>query len=72
MKAIAADDLGAYLRDWVQAACEAWQYPHPGEEYYDRISRRLPEGLRALVTIGVREGLIIPEGLTFTLRGHPR
>lgn len=71
MTAMAAHDFDAYFRDWVEVACEAWQYPHPGDDYYERVSRRLPEGLRALVTVGVREGLIIPQGFMFTLLGHP-
>lgn len=57
------------LRGWVCAACEVWRYPEPAEAYYDRIARRLPEGLRTLVAAGVTEGLIIPRGYKFTLKG---
>lgn len=66
------DDLTDYLREWVRAACDVWRYPEPGEAYYDRISRRLPEGLRTLVASGVTEGLIVPQGHKFTLKGLPR
>lgn len=66
-----ANDFDRYLREWVRAACEVWQYPLPGEDYYERLSRRLPEGLRALVAAGVSEGYVIPDGPRFTLRDLP-
>lgn len=60
-----------FVQDWARAACERWGCPEPGEDYYDRISRRLPEGLRTLLATGVEEGLVIPQGPKFTLKGLP-
>lgn len=60
-----------YFRDWVRAACEKWGYPMPSDRYYARIYERLPEGLRALLNSGLKSGLIISKGQTFTLKGLP-
>lgn len=65
------DEVDNYLRGWVSAACEAWRYPEPEEEYYTRLARRLPQGLRTLLGVGIAEGIIIPQGPKFTLKGLP-
>ena len=57
------------MRSWARAACEAWGYPEPDARFYERVERRLPAGLRALVAAGVEEGAIIPAGPKFTVRG---
>jgi hypothetical protein len=61
----------SWLREWVGVACDAWHYPEPDEAYYERLRRRVPEGLRALIALGVADGLVVPEGAKFTLRGLP-
>ena len=66
------ETFGALLRGWVGAACREWGYPEPGEDYYERIFRRLPEGLCTLLAVGVKEGSIIPQGPKFTLKDLPQ
>ncbi len=68
---MASDQFDMCIRDWSRAACEAWRCPEPGDDYYERISRRLPDGLRSLIALGVGEGYIIPDGAKFTLKGLP-
>jgi hypothetical protein len=41
-----------HLRQWVRAACQAWGCPEPKHEDYDRVDRRLPEGVPSLVLAG--------------------
>lgn len=60
------DDL---FRQWVRAACDEWGYPEPDDTYYRDAFARLSPGLRTLLSAGLSEGLIIPNGRTFTLRG---
>ena len=57
------------IREWVRSASVAWRYGEPGPDYYERIVQRLPAGLRSLLAAGIEEGLILPEGPKFTLRG---
>lgn len=66
-----AEEFREFVQGWARAACEAWRYPEPGDEYYDRVFRRLPEGLRTLIAAGVREDLIIPQGAKFRLKDLP-
>lgn len=66
-----AEEFREFVQGWARAACEGWRYPEPGDEYYDRVFRRLPEGLRALIAAGVREDLIIPQGVKFRLKNLP-
>ncbi len=58
-----------YLKAWVRVACGDWGYPEPQDKYYEKVHRRLPAGLRALLGQGLKEGLIIPKGRTFKLKG---
>ena len=60
-----------YFRDWARAACEEWGYPMPSNRYYAKVYERFPEGLRALLGFGLKSGLIISNGGTFTLKGLP-
>jgi hypothetical protein len=57
------------FREWTRAACAEWGYPEPEDRYYVEAFARLPPGLRTLLAAGLRDGLIIPQGRTFTLRG---
>jgi hypothetical protein len=59
------------LRGWVLAACREWSWSEPSSEYYAGIVARLPEGLRTLLASGLSEGLIVPHGWRFTLKGLP-
>ncbi len=60
-----------YFKAWVKAACMDWGYPEPSEEYYTKIYSKLPEGLQTLLSLGCEEGLIVPHGRTFRLKGIP-
>ena len=62
------DEFDQCLRGWVRAACEAWRYPEPQEDYYTRLARRLPQGLRTLLGVGISSGIILPQGSKFSLK----
>jgi hypothetical protein len=62
-------EFDKHFKDWVSSACKDWSYPEPSDEYFARVYKRLPEGLRVLLGLGVKEGLIISQGRTFTLKG---
>ncbi len=64
-------EFNRHFRNWVRAACEDWGYAMPPETYFAKVYERLPEGLRALLGLGLKSGLIISKGRTFTLRGLP-
>jgi len=55
------------FRNWVKSACKDWGYPEPSDQYYLNVNKRLPEGLRTLLGLGLKQGLIISQGKTFTL-----
>lgn len=57
------------FRHWAWTACAEWGYPEPDEAYYREAFSRLSPGLRTLLAAGLQDGLIIPQGRTFTLRG---
>ena len=59
------------FRAWVEAACKEWEYPLPNDEYYLKVDARLPAGLKENLGFGLAEGVIIVNGITFTLRGLP-
>jgi len=62
-------EFDRYFKNWVKSACKDWGYSEPSDEYYAKVYRRLPEGLRASLNLGVKEGLIISQGRTFTSKG---
>ena len=66
-------EFDKHFREWSRTACEEWGYPMPSDRYYTKVYERLPEGLRALLGLGISSGLIIPkEGrAAFTLKGLP-
>jgi len=59
------------FRDWVRSACKDWRCSEPSNEYYAKVYKRLPEGLQTSVGLGLKEGLVISQGRTFTLKGQP-
>jgi hypothetical protein len=63
------EEFDRYFKDWVASACKDWGYLEPSNEYFARVYRRLPEGLRVLLGLGVKEEIIISQGRTFTLKG---
>jgi len=63
------EKFNQHFKDWVSSACKDWDYPEPSDEYFARVHRRLPEGLRVSLGLGLKEGLIISQGRTFTLKG---
>jgi hypothetical protein len=58
-----------YIRNCAIHACSDWGYPDPHDDYFIKMYRRLPEGLRYLLGTGVKRGLIIPKGRSFSLKG---
>lgn len=58
-----------YFLGWVRAACAEWGYAEPQDEFYTKFFNRLPAGLLSLLTIGIKQGLVIPRGRMFTLKG---
>ncbi len=64
-------EFDKYFKNWVKSACKDWGCPEPSDEYYAKVYRRLPEGLRSLLGLGLEEGIIISKGRTFTLEGLP-
>lgn len=40
------DAFASYLETWTRAACTEWGWREPAVTYYDRITSRLPSGLR--------------------------
>lgn len=59
----------AQLTEWARAACEEWRFKHPTSEFFEKMTSRLPEGLRATIGFGLEQGLVIPKGYTFLLKG---
>ncbi len=65
------EQFDKHFRNWVNVACEEWGYAMPSDHYFIKVYERLPEGLRALLGLGLSKGLIIPTGRAFTLEGLP-
>ena len=57
------------FRRWVNSACEDWGYRKQGEDYYSTAYSTLPEKIRALLGKGLKDGIVIPQGRRFTLKG---
>ena len=66
---MATDAFAIHLVAWTRAACAEWGWSEPGPPYYEGIAKRLPAGLRSILTEGIEQGLIIARGGTFTLKG---
>jgi hypothetical protein len=63
------DDLA---RSSVLAACREWDYPPPGEAWFETLNARLPRGIRSLFAEGVDAGLLlIVNEFRFTMRDLP-
>jgi hypothetical protein len=58
-----------HFREWAAAACAEWSLPAPPQDFYVAAAARLPSGLRTLLAEGIAEGLVIPHGPVFTLKG---
>ena len=54
------------FRDWVRRTCEAWDYQLPSEDYYFEVYSRLPFGLRATLSGGLKRGLLLDVGQSKT------
>jgi len=59
----------AQLTEWARLACEEWGFACPSSEFFENMISRLPEGLRATIGLGLEQGLVIPQGYTFLLKG---
>ena len=59
----------AQLTEWARLACEEWGFACPPSEFFEKVTARLPDGLRATLGFGLEEGLVIPQGHTFLLKG---
>jgi hypothetical protein len=65
------NEFQRHFRSWVDTACKEWEYPPQTEEYYEGIESRLPPGLRENLGFGLAAGIIIANGITFTLKDLP-
>lgn len=63
--------FGDLLQQWVDAACEEWDYPRTTIDRLEGVPNRLPTGLQSLIAKGHDTGLITSTGLRFTLSGLP-
>jgi hypothetical protein len=59
----------AQLREWARIACEEWGFASPSSEFFEKVTSRLPEGLRATIGSRLEEGLVNPQGYAFRLKG---
>lgn len=57
--------------EWIQSACKEWNYPSPSADFYSNVEARLPDGLRAMLGLGLKKRIILASGHTFTLQGLP-
>lgn len=57
------------LRLWASAACDQWGFPQPSEDFFANLKERLPGGLLATIGFGVENGIVIPSGCTFKIKG---
>lgn len=64
-------DFDELITGWARAACFEWRYPDPSEAWRQKVSARLPSGLRNAIANGVEGRLIVPEGYKFRLAGLP-
>jgi len=55
--------------EWVNLAAIEWGYPEPSDDFYSKFNRRIPEGIRSTLSLGLANGIIIPQGHKFTLIG---
>jgi hypothetical protein len=53
------DQFDRFFREIVHRTCAEWGYPVPGEEYFSKVYRRLPPGLRSMISLGLSQGLIM-------------
>lgn len=54
---------------WVRSACLEWGYPEPSQAYYEKVNKRIPEGIRVLLGEGIEHGIILCQGHKFSLQG---
>jgi len=59
----------AQWTEWAKLVCEEWGSTCPPSEFLEKMTSRLPEGLRATIGLGLEQGLVIPQGYTFLLKG---
>lgn len=60
-----------HFMEWAVMACREWGYPDPSKTFYERINKRLPEGVKIILGRGITEGIIITQGHRFSLKGLP-
>jgi hypothetical protein len=58
-----------YFRQWTKSACLEWGFPEPGEDFFSAARARLPLGVCTLLAEGIAQGIIIPAGRVFSLKG---
>lgn len=59
------------FRKWTEIACKEWRYETPSDDYYERVRKRLPAGLRSILGYGIDKGFIVEHGKEFSLKGLP-
>jgi hypothetical protein len=60
------------VRLWASTACDEWGFPQPSEEFFTTLKERLPGGLLATIGFGVENGIVLPSGCTFIIKGMPQ
>jgi hypothetical protein len=65
------EEFQRQFRSWVDTACKEWDYPLVTDDYFEKVEERLPPGLRENLGFGLAEGIIITNGITFTLKDLP-
>ena len=63
------DTFNEHFLKWVNSACGEWSYPEPSKAYYEKVNKRIPEGVRTLIGEGIKQGIILTHGHKFLLKG---
>ncbi len=52
-----------HFREWVGAACDAWGYSQPREEFFHRVLDRLSDPIVDWIGYGIHAELVVEESL---------
>jgi len=63
------DTFNEHFLKWVNSACGEWSYPEPSKAYYEKVNKRIPEGVRTLIGEGIKQDIILTHGHKFLLKG---
>ena len=60
-----------HFREWVGAACDAWGYSQPREEFFHRVLGRLTDPIVDWIGYGIHAELVVEDGVQFNLVENP-